>query len=93
MHIFSFEKLDVWKEAIKLAVQTYKPIDLFRSEEKFGLTSQMKRGSVSISSNFAEGSARHTLKDKAHFMTMAYSCSVTLLNQTIIHNELDFITE
>lgn len=93
MYIFSFEKLDVWKEAIKLAVKTYKITDLFPSEEKFGLTSQMRRCSVSVSSNIAEGTARLTSKDKAHFMTMAYSSSIELLNQAIISKELHFITE
>ncbi|HLT33478.1 MAG TPA: four helix bundle protein [Aquaticitalea sp.] len=92
MHIFSFEKLDVWKEAIKLAVKTYHTTDFFPSEEKFGLTSQMRRCSVSVSSNISEGTARLTSKDKAHFMTMAYSSAIELLNQTIISRELDFIS-
>ncbi len=93
MHIYSFEKLEVWKEAIKLAVQTYKTTGIFPSEEKFGLTSQMRRCSVSVSSNIAEGTARLTSKYKAHFMTMAYSSAIELLNQAIISKELDFITE
>ncbi|TYB71940.1 MULTISPECIES: four helix bundle protein [Bizionia] len=93
MHIYSFEKLDVWKEAIQLAVKTYKITDLYPSKEKFGLISQMRRCSVSVSSNIAEGTARLTNKDKAHFMTIAYSSSLELLNQTIISKELDFISE
>jgi|SRR5690606_6703240 len=92
MHIFSFEKLDVWKEAIKLAVKTYKTTHLFPNDEKFGLTSQMRRCSVSVSSNIAEGTARLTSKDKAHFMTLAYSSAIELLNQAIISKELDFIS-
>lgn len=92
MHIYSFEKLDVWKEAIKLAVSTYNITYLFPNEEKFGLISQMRRSSVSISSNIAEGTARLTNKDKAHFMTIAYSSTLELLNQTIISKELKFIT-
>ena len=93
MHIFSFEKLEVWKEAIKLAVKTYNTTGLFPLEEKFGLTSQMRRCSVSVSSNIAEGTARLTNKDKAHFMTMAYSSPIELLNQSIISKELNFISE
>ena len=42
MHIYSFEKLEVWKEAIQLAVKTHKTTDLFPKEEKFGLISQMR---------------------------------------------------
>lgn len=67
MHIYSFEKLEVWKEAIQLAVKTYNTTDLCPNEEKFGLISQMRRCSVSVSSNIAEGTARLTKKDNAHF--------------------------
>ena len=92
MHIYSFEKLEVWKESIQLAIKTYKTTDLFPNEEKFGLTSQMRRCSVSISSNIAEGTSRLTSKDKAHFMTIAYSSAMELLNQAIISKELNFTT-
>ena len=93
MHIYSFEKLEVWKEAIQLAVKIYKITGLYPNEEKFGLISQMRRCSVSVSSNIAEGTARLTNKDKAHFMTMAYSSALELLNQAIISKELEFISE
>lgn len=93
MHSYSFEKLEVWKEAIELAVKTYKITGLYPKEEKFGLISQMRRCSVSVSSNIAEGTSRLTNKDKAHFMTMAYSSALELLNQAIISKELEFISE
>ncbi len=92
MHIYSFEKLEVWKESIQLAIKTYKTTDLFPKEEKFGLTSQMRRCSVSVSSNIAEGTSRISKKDKAHFMTIAYNSAIELLNQAIISKELSFIT-
>ncbi|MEO5789212.1 MAG: four helix bundle protein [Gelidibacter sp.] len=57
MHIISIEKLEVWKEAIKLVVKTYNTTNLFPSDEKFGLRSQMRRCSVSGSSKNAEGTA------------------------------------
>lgn len=93
MHIYSFEKLEVWKEAIQLAVSTIKTTDLFPNKKNFGLISQMRRSSVSVSSNIAEGTSRLTNKDKAHFMTIAYSSALELLNQTIISKELRFISE
>jgi four helix bundle protein len=93
MHVYSFEKLKVWQESIQLAIKTYKTTDLFPKEEKFGLTSQMRRCSVSVSSNLAEGTSRLTKKDKAHFMTIAYSSAIELLNQVIISKELKFISE
>ena len=48
---------------------------------------------VSISSNIAEGTARLTQKDRAHFMTLAYSSALELLNQALISKELGFISE
>ncbi|WP_317130319.1 four helix bundle protein [Changchengzhania lutea] len=54
-----------------MAVTTYKTTDLFPKEEKFGLISQMRRCSVSVSSNIAESTARLTNKDKAYFMTIS----------------------
>ena len=93
MHTYSFEKLEVWKEAVQLSVRVYKITAEFPKEEKFGLISQMRRCSVSVSSNIAEDTARLTNKDKAHFMTIAYSSTLELLNQAIISKELKFISE
>lgn len=92
MQIYTFEKLEVWKEAIQLAVKTYQITESLPNDEKFGLTSQMRRCSVSVSSNIAEGTARVTSKDKAHFMTMSYGSALELLNQSIISKELNFIS-
>lgn len=91
MYIYSFEKLEVWKEAKELSKMIYTLTKSFPDDEKFGLTSQLKRASISICSNIAEGSARKTNKDKAHFTVMAFSSSVEVLNQIIITHELDLI--
>jgi len=92
MYPNSFEKLEVWKEAKKLTIIIYRLTKKFSDEEKFGLCSQLRRASVSIASNIAEGSARKTNKDKAHFTTMAFSSAVEVLNQIIITHELGFIS-
>lgn len=65
----------------------------FPQEEKFGLVSQLRRVTVSISSNLAEGTSRKTNKDKAHFTTISYSSTMEVLNQLIISKELGFISE
>ena len=93
MHTYSFEKLGVWNEAIQLATKIYTLTKLFPDEERFGLTSQTRRSVVSISSNIAEGTARLTNKDKAHFMTTPNSSALELLNQTFISKELQFLSE
>lgn len=93
MYIYSFEKLEVWKEAKVFAKLIYQITSNFPDTEKFGLTSQLRRASVSICSNIAEGSARTTNKDQARFTTIAFSSDVEVLNQLIISKELDMMTE
>ena len=93
MHIFSFEKLEVWIEAKEFTKSIYRITSTFPDTEKFGLISQLRRASISIASNIAEGSARKSFKDKAHFSTIAFGSAVEVLNQLIISFELDFISE
>ncbi len=93
MKIYSFEKLEVWKESVELVKLIYKITSDFPSEEKFGLISQLRRASVSISSNLAEGTSRKTDKDKAHFTTISFSSTMEVLNQLIISRELKFISK
>ena len=89
---YSFEKLDVWKKSKSFAVKIYRITKAFPKEEKFGLISQLRRASISISSNIAEGSSRTTGKDQGRFYTMAYSSSIEVLNQLMICKELQFLT-
>ncbi|MDO9275613.1 MAG: four helix bundle protein [Lutibacter sp.] len=93
MYLYSFEKLEVWKESIKLVKSIYVLTNNFPENEKFGLVSQLRRATISISSNLAEGTSRSTNKDKAHFTTMAYSSAMEILNQLILSKELNFIDE
>lgn len=93
MRIFSFEKLNVWQKSRQLSVKIYKYTKSFPSEEKFGLTSQMRRAAVSISSNIAEGTGRHSFKDKARFTEVAYGSALELLNQAILSNDLEFLSD
>lgn len=93
MYTFSFEKLEVWVEAKAFTKAVYEITNSFPDSEKFGLTSQIRRASVSVCSNIAEGSARNTFKEKAHFFVIAFSSAVEVLNQLIISFELKFIVE
>jgi four helix bundle protein len=92
MKIYSFEKLECWQQARRLAVWTYQSTKDFPADERFGLISQMRRASISIASNIAEGSARKTSKDQAHFSTVAYSSTIELLNDLIISSDLGYLT-
>jgi four helix bundle protein len=93
MHIYSFEKLDVWKLSKILAKEIYFVTNSFPKDEAFGLISQMRRSSISVCSNIAEGSGRTSLKDYSHFLQLAYGSLMELLNQLIIAQELGYLYE
>ncbi|WP_338376697.1 four helix bundle protein [uncultured Flavobacterium sp.] len=93
MRVFSFEKLIAWQKSRELALLIFKTTKQFPKDELFGLTSQMRRCSISISSNLAEGSGRNSFKDKARFTEIAFSSSLELLNQMILSFDFEYITE
>lgn len=66
-HIYSFEKLHVWIESKELTKQIYELTKTFPKNEEFGITSQLRRASISICSNIAEAVSRSTNKEKARF--------------------------
>lgn len=90
---YSFERLTVWQKARKLVKVIYQATLYFPDEERYGLSSQMRRSAVSVPSNLAEGSSRETSKDKAHFTRMAYSSLMELLNQIILSYDLAYLDE
>lgn len=63
------QKLDAWQEAMRLVTMTYLVTQSFPKEELYGLSAQMRRAAVSVPSNLAEGAARSTKKEFAHFVT------------------------
>lgn len=93
MYIYSFEKLEVWKLSKTLTLEIYDLTIHFPIDERYLLVSQMRRASISISSNIAEGNYRKTYADRVRFFTIAYSSALELLNHMIIAYELLYITE
>jgi len=91
MHLYSFEKLNVWQDSRKLVKEIYLLTEQFPKNELFSLTNQLRRATISISSNIAEGSSRTSNKDQAHFYQIAYSSLMESLNQIIISNDFEFI--
>jgi four helix bundle protein len=69
---FRFEKLEVWQDARKINQAIYRLTRKFPREELFAMTSQIRRASISVSSNIAEGCGRNSDKDFAHFLEQAY---------------------
>lgn len=93
VHKYPFEKLEIWKLSVNLSVLIYRLSSEFPAEEKFGMTSQIRRAITSVSANIAEGASRLTNKEKARFFQIAYSSLMETLNFLIIANRLDFIAE
>ena len=93
MHTYSFEKLEVWKESIQLSIKIYKITRNFPDDEKFGLISQMRRSSISISSNIAEGAGRNSKKDFNNFLGISHGSSCELGTQLIIAQRINFIDQ
>ncbi len=90
---FGFEKLRVWQLSREFVKQIYRLTENFPKEEKFGLVDQLRRASISIASNIAEGTARASGKDQAHFTNLAYSSLMETINQLYLASDLGFIAE
>jgi four helix bundle protein len=91
MYIFGFEKLEVWQEARILTTLIYGLTEKFTEKEKFGLTNQMRRSSVSIGANIAEGSSRFSAKEQAHFYSIAYGSLMEMMSHSFIALDLKYI--
>lgn len=91
--IESFKDLDAWKEGHRLVIDVYKMAKSFPREETFGLTSQIRRAVVSITSNLAEGFGRATWRDKNHFYQIAFGSIIELRNQLLVARDVGYIRE
>ena len=91
--IKSYKDLLVWEKGILIVKQTYKLTNLLPDNEKFGLTSQLRRAAVSIPSNIAEGYGRDYTRNYSQFLKIARGSLMELENQLIICRELEYLTE
>jgi four helix bundle protein len=89
----NFRELNVWVKAVDLATSTYKATDHYPKREVFGLTSQMRRCSVSISSNIAEGAGRRSKKEFRQFLDITTGSCYELETQLIISRNLDYLSK
>ncbi len=90
--MFNFEKLDTWQKAIAFADEVYRLTRNFPSEERFGLTNQMRRAAVSISSNIAEGTSRASRVDYARFVEIATGSVFETVSQSFISRNQGFLS-
>lgn len=90
--MFNFEKLDAWTEAVNFAGFVYESTKAFPSDERFGLTNQMRRAAVSVSSNLAEGSSRSSKIDFARFVEIATGSLFEVVSQAHIARQQSFLS-
>lgn len=88
----SYRELLVWQKAMSLTVTSYKLSGRFPRTELYGLTSQLRRASVSVPSNIAEGYGRGSRKEYLQFLFIAQGSLKELETQTILAQQLNFIT-
>ena len=91
--MFNFEKLEVWQKAIVLADVIYSHTRNFPAEERFGLTNQMRRSIVSVSSNIAEGSSRSSKIDFGRFVEIGTGSVFELVAQSFVARRQNFLAE
>lgn len=87
----NFRELEIWKIGFELSIESYRLTMDFPKEEKYGLISQIRRASVSIPSNIAEGCSRSTDKDFARYLEIALGSAFELETQTLIAKHLELI--
>ena len=89
--IKNFTDLNTWREGHKLALAIYRTTGKFPISERFSLADQMRRASVSVTSNVAEGFSRNSTKDKVHFYNLAQGSITELQNQLILSRDLKYL--
>ena len=91
--MFNFEKLETWHQAIEFADLVYDLTRGFPADERFGLTNQMRRAAVSVSSNLAAGSSRSSRPDFARFVEIGTGSLFEVVSQSFIGRRQGFLTD
>jgi four helix bundle protein len=87
------EDLEIWKLSIGLVKETYIITRAFPDEERFVLTSQMRRAAISVPSNIAEGAGRNSKKEFSHFLKISLGSLAELETQFVISKELEYLND
>ncbi len=86
------QKLDLWKKAIDFVVSIYKVTEHFPQEEKFGLTSQLRRAAISIVANIAEGAGRRSSKEFRQFLSHSQGSASEVDTKLVIAHRLRYLS-
>ena len=91
MEQFAYRNLIAYQKGKEVVMQTYRLLKKFPREEQYAMCDQLRRASISITSNIAEGMNRYSVKDKNHFLEMAYGSLMEVSSQFEIAEELGYI--
>ncbi len=89
----NYKKLEVWNRDVDFATQIYSTTKSFPIDELYGLTSQLRRASVSISSNISEGAGRNSDKEFRQFLNISFGSCAEIETQLIISKKLGYLSE
>ena len=90
--VFGYRKLIAYQKGKEVVKRTYQLLKKFPADERYAMSDQLRRASVSITSNIAEGINRFSVKDKAHFVEMAYGSLMEVSSQFEIAEELGYVS-
>ena len=93
MEVFGYRKLIAYQKAKEVVKRTYKLLKKVPVEERWAMCDQLRRVSVSVTSNIAEGVNRYSVKDKSHFIEMSYGSLMEVSSQFEIAEDLGYITK
>ncbi len=93
MKVRSYKELDVWKKGVEIVDRVYDLTDKFPPQERYGLTSQMRKSAVSIPSNVAEGFSRGHTAEYKQFLYISFGSCAELNTQSIIACRRKYISE
>jgi four helix bundle protein len=88
----SYKDLKVWQRSYQLCLEIYKITKGFPDEEKYGLTSQLRRAAVSVPSNISEGYGRKTTPEYIQFLYIAYGSTCEIETQILLSGDLNYIS-
>jgi four helix bundle protein len=88
----SYKELKVWQRSYQLCLEIYKITKGFPDEEKYGLTSQLRRAAVSVPSNVSEGYGRKTTPEYIQFLYIAYGSVCEIETQILLSGDLGYIS-
>lgn len=89
----NYKNLEIWQKSLEFSIEVYNKTQSFPLEERYGLTSQIRRAATSIPINISEGAGRDSLKDYVHFIQIAEGSACEVECELIIARRLQYLSQ